>query len=286
MIHRLRDFWLLAEGSTRPLGLMRVAVAAIVWSRFASELLPYRDLSPDRLALGAAFYLSTAAMFVGWQTRLSTFASAVVLCVMVYGYGRRWGVEPWVHHHTTLLAISTVLLALTPCGRSFSLDRWLAVRRAERGGGPAPAERGELWATRLIALQVSTLYFWSAYDKSSGPFLSGDRLEQIFVELYWVSDGILPAWAQAGFTCAALVTVALEYALAFGLWVPRLRPWLLVAGVALHGLFFVFLPVSTFSVTMVALYLAFLDPDRFHAGVDRWLGRGGPSAEPAGAGLR
>jgi hypothetical protein len=273
--------FLTAEGSTRAMGLLRILLVLIIWNRWASDLMPVRDLSSDRLLLSAAFFLSTTWMLIGWYGQIATAATGAVLLLLVYGYGRQWGVEPWTHHHTTLLAHAAALLALTPCSTSFSLDRWLAVEQARRAGQPAPPERGPTWAISLLALQVSTVYFWSALDKSTGPFLDGTRLEQIFVEIYWTSDFTPPGWARMVFVTMAIVTVVLEYVLPFGLWVPRIRPWLVPAGLLLHALFYVLLPVGPFSVTMAAMYLAFVDQDRLHAVLDRLLGVEEPQAERA-----
>jgi hypothetical protein len=56
--------------------------------------------------------------------------------------------------------------------------------------------------------------------------------------------------------------------LAVGLWIPRWRNAFLALGVALHAVFYVLIPVETFSVTMFALYLAFVDPEDVDRVVD------------------
>jgi hypothetical protein len=264
--------WLEAEGSTRAVGLLRVLLVLIAWARWGEELLPYHDLSGSRLLLSLAFYATTAWMLVGWYGRLATASAAGVLLLLVYGWGRQGGVEDWAHHHTTVLANAAAFLALTPNSASFSVDRWLSVRRARALGLPPPPERGPLWAMNLVALQVSTVYFWSAVDKTSWAFLSGARLEQIFVEVWWHSDWRAPALVHGLFAAASIAVVALEYLLPFGLWAPRVRGPLLVVGLAMHAVFYVLIPVSTFTVTMAAMYLAFLDPGDVHRFVDRWLG--------------
>lgn len=264
--------WLLAEGSTRAVGLMRILFPLIAWARFADELLPFRDQSPERLALSLAFFASTTWMLIGWQARTGTAACAATLVSMVYGLGRNGGVEPWTHHHTTVLADAVVLLALTPNGGSFSLDRWLEVRDARRAGRPPPPERGALWAVPLIGLLVASVYFWSAVDKTTIGFLTGQRLEQIWVAIWWGSDWPDRPGFRALFAAMAVVVVALEYLLPFGLWSRRLQPWLIPIGITLHALFYTLLPVGTFSVTMVACYLAFLDPQVVHRVIDELLG--------------
>jgi hypothetical protein len=251
---------LLREGSTRALGLIRVALALILWARWGDELMLSHGLDPDRIALGVAFFASSTAMLLGLWTRAATAATAAVVAGMVYGYGRLGGVEDWNHHHTTLLAHAVMLLALTPCGRSFSVDRWRS---------PDAPERGPLWATDLLGLQVSTLYLWSAVDKTRWAFLSGASLEQVFLYHYAGSDWPDLPWLRAALAGVAVGVTALEYLLSVGLWVRRWQPVLVPAGLLLHGLFYVLIPVNTFTVTMWALYLVFLDPEVVHRAVDR-----------------
>ena len=107
---------------------------------------------------------------------------------MVFIYGHQLGVEPWTHHHTTFLAVITLLIALLPCGHSFSLDRWLAIHKANINGQDWPEEVGNVWALRLVALQLSAVYFWGAVNKTRIAFLGGDRIEQPLLYLYFGSD--------------------------------------------------------------------------------------------------
>lgn len=266
------DRILLREGSTRAVALMRILLVFVVWSRWANEVLLLRDLSAPRLALTVAFFTITAWMAVGLYTEVAKWAFAGLVCTIVFGFGVYGGLEDWAHHHTTMLANAAVFLAFTPCGRSLSLDRWRAVRAAEAAGQPPPPERGPLWGVTLLGLLVSSLYFWSAFDKTTCAFLSGQRLEQIFVELYTGSDWSPPTGAGLGFGVAGTLVVLLEYTLAFGLWVPRLRRVLIPAGLLLHGVFYALIPVYTFTVSMWTLYLAFVDPDALHDALDRLLG--------------
>jgi hypothetical protein len=122
---------------------------------------------------------------------------------------------------------------------------------------------------RLLALQLSAVYFWSAWQKTFANFFSGERIEQILMYLYIGSD--YPTWP--GFRPLVLAiswtTVILEFVLAFGLWMPRWRKFLLGLGCLFHlGLYYL-LPVDTFSLTMCLLYLAYLDPADVHSTIDR-----------------
>ncbi|MEQ1504294.1 MAG: HTTM domain-containing protein [Myxococcota bacterium] len=276
MIARL-EAYVAAERSTRSLGILRILVVFLLWSRWSNELQPFTafegGFSPGWLALGAAFYTTTTWMLLGWHTRLATTATAIVIGVMVYGVGRSGAMFAWTHHHTTLLALSVMFLAFTPCGASLSVDRWLAVRDARHRGVPPPPERGSTWALGLLALQVSTIYFWGAVDKTNLPFLSGDRLEQIAIHVYGGSDWAPPGWFHPLMSIGAIGATVLEYVLVVGLWIPSWRRWLAPIGIVLHAAFYLLLPqVNTFSCTMIALYLSFYDPDDVERFLDGLLG--------------
>jgi hypothetical protein len=67
----------------------------------------------------------------------------------------------------------------------------------------------------------------------------------------------------------SIAVVLLEYFLVLGLWFRKTRNLSLVMGVILHGLFYLIIPVSTYTVTMWCMYLAFVDPDEVHAALER-----------------
>jgi hypothetical protein len=73
----------------------------------------------------------------------------------------------------------------------------------------------------------------------------------------------------------AWVVLLLEYALAFGMPFEATRRWLIVPGLTLHALFYILLPVGTYSMTMWLLYLAYLNADHVHEVIDRLQGKSG-----------
>lgn len=70
----------------------------------------------------------------------------------------------------------------------------------------------------------------------------------------------------------SVATVLLEYSLCIGLWFPRTHKWLLPLGVLFHLSLYYFLPVNTFSLTVILLYLVFLNPETVHSWMDEMLG--------------
>ena len=157
---------------------------------------------------------------------------------MVFAVGRSGAMFSWTHHHTTLLAYAVAMLALTPCGNSLSLDRFLAVGRARRADRPPPSDRGPLWAVPLLGVLTSTVYLWGAVDKLTIGFLSGARLEQIFIATYATSDFVPSSVVHAIFVVGAVGITVLEVVLAVGLWRRSWHPWLMPTGIAVHAVFY------------------------------------------------
>jgi hypothetical protein len=125
--------------STRYIGIMRIALALQLWSRYGYELhLVSKTLPIYHYETGLLFQILTFFMAIGLWAQLSTFLSGVLALALYYYFGLVLGVEAYTHHHTCLLAFATFFLGFTPCGRSYSLDRLLALQR-----GRAEPERGK-----------------------------------------------------------------------------------------------------------------------------------------------
>lgn len=259
------------HGSTRAAALMRMALAAVAFARFGKDLTLARAGTVEEVALSLFFFAVAAAAFVGYRSRAAIAAVGFSIFVLYARGHLGLGQPQWTHHHVYILGISCLLLSLSDCGRSFSVDRALDV--AARGLDGAAPEHGQLWGLRLIVLQLAALYFWTAVDKTDWAFLSGQRLEQIFV---WTYSGraleFLLNW-PALIAAMSIAVVIVEYWLAAAILMPRWRRWAIPVGLSLHATFYVLLPVSTYSITSMILYLSIVDPAAVHRFVDRVVGR-------------
>jgi hypothetical protein len=261
------------EASTRPAALLRIGLAIVIVVRFAGLMTLRGDMDLVRLVLIAAFWAGAIAMLIGWRSQVATALAAVTLAVGVWRFGQVGGQPGWTHHHVTLLLAATLFTALTPCGRSYSVDRWRALARAERAGQPPPPERGLVWAQYLVAVQLSAVYFWGAVDKLNPGWLGGHKFEaQLLFYIFDSDPPDLPGW-RALVILMSVGTVALELALSVGLWFRGPRRRLIPAGVALHVLIYVTLPVNVFSALTIVLYIAYFDPDDVHRAIDRLSGQ-------------
>jgi hypothetical protein len=260
--------WLLRAvsrpGSTRHLALLRWGLVAAAWSEWAYVRLLYKAETWVELLVSVAFFAGTAMAFVGWFTRAGMFLAGGAAMALVYGYGLFGDVDIYWHHHSKVLAHALFLSALLPLGNSWSVDRWLAVRRAGLRGEPAPSADGDLWATRLVCVAEAVVWFWGAVDKLEWRFLSGDRMLQIIFGYYSMMADLAPYLAPV-LAVSSIATVALEFALPLGMWFRRFRPYLLPCAVLLHSAFYVILPVGSFSATMIVMLLAWVDPEEADA---------------------
>ncbi len=262
LLQRFYNWGSCYRDSTRSVGLIRIGLVLLIWSRWAGELIFCRDIRPSAILLNSAFFLLTGLMCVGLWTRVSSMGTAILLSIRFITH------QPSQHHHTFLLIISTLFIVLTPCGRSYSLDRWLALRRALKSGVPSPPETGNLWGLRLIAIQLSMVYFWTAYAKLYWGFLSGAGLELLAYNYYAGYDyASIPGFSALCFI-AAITTVILEFSLSFGLYIPKFRKYLMPIGIVLHVLFYVLLPIRTFTLTVILLYLAYIPAASVHRFID------------------
>jgi antimicrobial peptide system SdpB family protein len=163
-------------------------------------------------------------------------------------------------------AVLTLLLLPVALGDG---RRWHWAAPAEPDGNQRPAAALVAVATMfLIRLQVAGIYLHASVAKLGVPeWRDGTAL------YYWVSHPVFgaPEWLRDvlqpflsfGPTVAALTwgTVALEFALAMGLFLSK-RRWtpLLVSGLMLHGGIAVVMGLWSFSLAMFAALILYLRP--------------------------
>jgi hypothetical protein len=258
------------DHSTRSAALLRIGLAILIFTRFGDAMMLTHQTDAITAGLLLCFWVSTTAMLFGYRAQLATAATALCLIGSVAYLGALRHQSAWAaHHHVYLLIAAVSCVALTPNGRSYSLDRWRTLQRSAATGEPVPKERGRVGALYLGAVQLSAVYFWGAYNKTTLGFLSGDKFESQLLAYIFDSDPPNVAGWHAFIASASVATVLLEYALAGGLWIPALRRWLVPIGIAFHIVIYVTLPVTVFSALSCLLYLCYFDPDQVHAAIDR-----------------
>ena len=62
----------------------------------------------------------------------------------------------------------------------------------------------------------------------------------------------------------SVFTVLILYLLTFGLFIKSWHRWLMPVGIIFHIFLYLLLPIRTFRLTMILLYISFLDPNDVH----------------------
>jgi hypothetical protein len=259
-----------AEGSTRSAALLRIGTPLVLWHRHYGPHLFFQSVDgPVHALFSIVFFVGPALMLVGLASRWAAAATALALV--------SWNVRSiaLLHEPRPIEWFVTYLfvgLAFTDCGRSFSLDRALAVRRALREGRPPPPERGAVWGLLIICVHLSALYLFVAIDKSDLAWLRGDRMLRYYLHFYGTSDGGNGFALRTAMAAMAIGVTTLEYALAVGLWLRVGRRYLLAPALVMNLGFFFLIPGGSIVWHTCLAYLAYFPPDEFHEFVERQVG--------------
>lgn len=159
----------------------------------------------------------------------------------------------------SLIICMTFCLMFTPCGAAYSLD---ARKRPElRGRDREPIVAP--WGMRLFQLQISIVYFMTAFLK-----LAGKSWQDGSAIYYVLHNPELSRWFTwlADYPIAINIltfgTLLLELSLAFLLWVKPARMIVIFFGLLLHtGIMFT-INVPVFGELCIASYVMFLAPDQ------------------------
>jgi hypothetical protein len=234
-------------------------------------LQPFPRLGPALTsAVHAVLVVSLALALVGCFTRTALWIAAP-LYLWWWGTYYSFGA---VHHGRITVVVALFVLAVAPSGGAYSVDSWLARRRAARLGAPASAAgRDELagWALRVMMVLVVGAYLLAAYSKLrvTGPgWVKGGALEAVMIKNGTPAAMLLVRHVWLVYAMAAL-TLVLEGTAWLLFFRGRIRDAYVVAAVLFHIGTLLVLNISFLG--LVAAYLAFYD---LEVGVDRvgaWL---------------
>ncbi len=194
--------------------------------------------------------LAALCTMLGLWTRVATIALAVGMISLHHR-------NPFIlNGGDTLLRMSLITLALSPCGAAFSVDRLLRQRR-----GQPVLDQVSLWPQRLVQVQMTLVYGTTVWHKLNGVHWSdgtaawypGQLLEfHRFPTPRFVD---LPPFVQI----ATWGTLVVELALAYAVYWRPARRWILLGGLALHAVIEYRFNIPLFAFISVAQYLAHYD---------------------------
>jgi hypothetical protein len=205
------------------------------------------------VVLYAALLVASVALAVGARTRLA----AVVVFVGLLSFERR---DPWVFNSGDgLLRVIAFYVMLAPAGASLSIDRW---RRERERFWEFPSRAP--WAMRLLQIQLSVIYIAGVWDKLQGTTWNNGTAVSYALRVSDLAGLPVPGFLSQSPVVVNLLTfgtLGMELALGILVWNRRLRRWILLGGVAFHVAIGWAIRVGFFSVGMLVLYVAFVDPD-------------------------
>jgi hypothetical protein len=220
-------------------------------------LLGFAGGKPVIVAVLVALIIASVALTVGFFTR----AAAVIVFVALLSLQRR---NPFVFNSgDALLRDLSFYLMLAPAGLAFSVDRW---RRARQSFWDAPARA--VWPLRLIQVQFTIVYLAAVWGKVRGVNWNDGTAVSYSLRLTDYERFPVPSFIENSLFISNVLTigtVGLELALAILVWNRKLRPWVLLLGVSLHLGIEYSLRVGFYSLAVLALYLAFVPPERVSA---------------------
>ena len=262
---------------TRSIAVLRVAVgliAFVVLRPIAADAVagrtyhdrfhePFLDWLPHPsppifttvMVIGSVAALGTS---VGLLTRWSTAATTIALGTYL--------VASTTHLHNNRAYLFAILLgvSLAPAGRSWSLDRLIAVRR-----GHPPDETMAAWPLWLLRFQCALVYAASGLSKLIDPGWFGGTVTwgRVVTAEVNLRASVLPEPIQdlllerSFHTVAAKAIVCTELFIAAGLWWRRTRWWAVAAAVAFHVSIELSASVETFSYLAIAVLVVWAQPD-------------------------
>jgi predicted DCC family thiol-disulfide oxidoreductase YuxK len=213
-------------------------------------------------AFHALFLFCCAAFTLGWRT--SWVKWAVLIGHISYDYRNpvmTYGVD-------SIAACLVLILCFAPVGRAMSLDRVREVRAAKRKDlAASPPAFTSTWAfacTRLMQIQMATLFFFSAAGKLAGDdWRYGDAIWWLFTNSYYYNNDILQLLAKQYWlvNVATYGTILIEIAFPFLIWQRATRPYMLAAALFLHLQFAVMMHLYYFSWVMAMGHMSFVRPE-------------------------
>jgi hypothetical protein len=204
------------------------------------------------IAALAVFALFTLGL---WSRVTSVLAYLITVSYLNRTPGAWFGLD-------NINVMLAMYLMIGPSGAAYSLDRWLARRRA---GGLLPIAAPSITAniaTRLIQLHMCVIYLAAGTGKLLGPawwngqalWLSFANLEYQSMDMTWLAD--YPVMVNV----MTHVTIFWEISFCFLVWHRLLRPLVLTVSVPLHMGIALCMGMVTFGLVMLIGCLSFVPP--------------------------
>ncbi len=240
-----------------PQAWIQPEVASLRLGPFASSAWSFFWLSNNPTVLWA-INLAALASFACVALGLFTRVSCVLAFLFAVSYVNRTPGALFGLDQLNVMLITYLMLGNS--GDAFSLDRWLAARRAAAPLPIAPKSTSTTIAIRLIQLHMCVIYFFAGLSKLQGTYWwTGEALWMGFanyeyqsIDMTWLADYPLI------FALLTTVTVYWELFFPFIIW-PRLtRALVLAFAIPLHLGIGICMGMMTFGLIMLVGCASFI----------------------------
>lgn len=182
-------------------------------------------------------------------------------------------------NHYYLAALLVWLLCVSPAHRTWSVDAWLARRRAERGGSEAQRSVARGWLY-LFRFQIGLVYTFAGIAKAQADWLLHGQPLSIWLGASTDLPILGPLFAVPGVPlllswCGFLFDTTIVFWL---LW-RKTRPYAFAVVVLFHALTGLLLPIGMFPLIMITAATVFFEPDWPRRFLSRRSAAPQPSAE-------
>lgn len=276
------DHWFFGKGDSHTLAMVRILVGCLAlvnllflfptipdffletgFVPLKSNLIYFGEMNRINLLSGAAdptlvyaFFgvglLATIGVILGWYTRLNT----IVFALFFISLHHRNGLI--LHGGDTILRQLAILLAVSPCGWAYSLDR----KRAIAKGQADPAEiQVSLWPQKLIQIQVAVVYFTTVWHKWHGNYWREGSAVWYTMQLGEFKKFPVPGFMFSEWfvKLTSYGTLLVELALATLVFFKPFRKWVLILGILMHGFIEYSMNIPLFAFLMVSTYVSFYE---------------------------
>jgi hypothetical protein len=200
------------------------------------------------VALMTLLILTLISSSIGWYTRVS-----LVISFSLYTYLNLLDCLSTLTKYSVISSHLLLLLALSPCGSVWSMDRWTSKEKLR--------PRFHIWPRRLMQLLIGLIYLGAATTKlHTNTYFTSDQLR------YWMMTDVNnnnPAGEILSFYPELLILMAnvailWQLVFVFVVWQPRVRVVALGMGAFFHLTTTPTLGLYIFPFVMLSSYLCFL----------------------------
>jgi hypothetical protein len=197
-----------------------------------------------------------ALLTVGLWTRVTSILAAIVTISYCHRLvASQYGLDQ-------VNALLATYLAIAPSGAVYSLDRFLACRRAGKCSPVLPSVAANI-AIRLVQVHMCVIYLFGGISKLRGAtWWDGSALWLAFANYEYQSVDMTWTGNYLFFVALAThVTIFWETFYCVLIWPRATRPIFLAMAVLVHGGIALCLGMPTFGLAMIIANLAFVPPE-------------------------